>query len=369
VTPNWQKGLPLFEQSLGSVYKKAGYETIHYGKWHLAEDYDYRPNRPMDPESHGFEEVFVTQKPKSGADPEADAHNVERLTRKTIAFLRRPHQRPFFCVLAHNAIHRPEMASSKLVEYFKSKPHREGEWRHPVLAAMTYEVDRSFGHLMEALNESGLRENTIVVFTADHGAMSRSDERKPWRGSKANLYEAGLRVPLLIRYPKSIASGHDVPGVVSLADLFPTLLDLSGVGVPEVELDGVSLSPWLQRKQNESPHKTLCWHFPHYHHLGLAPSGSIIRGKYKLIEWFEGSIGKSDASPDYELFDLDEDPWEEHDISGELSDVRDELALSLRQWREKVGAQEMELNSDFDPSQDGQSAEPPLGDAETNAVK
>jgi arylsulfatase A len=115
VTPNWQKGLPLFEQSLGSVYKKAGYETIHYGKWHLAEDYDYRPNRPMDPESHGFEEVFVTQKPKSGADPEADAHNVERLTRKTIAFLRRPHQRPFFCVLAHNALHRPEMANGGIL--------------------------------------------------------------------------------------------------------------------------------------------------------------------------------------------------------------------------------------------------------------
>ena len=362
ITPDWKQGLPISEYTYGSVFGEAGYETVHFGKWHLAENYDYVPNREMDPESHGFERVFVTRKPKGDSDPEADAHNVEKLTEKTIEFIRGSHERPFFCVLAHNAIHRPEMAPAKLVEKFESKAAREGDWREPVLAAMTSQVDDSFGRLMEALEDSKLKRSTIVVFTADHGAMSESEERKPWRGSKADLYEAGLRVPLLIRFPDRIASGYEMTGAVSLIDLFPTLLELTGTEFSKAELDGVSLAPWLEKKRYGSPNDSLYWHFPHYHHLGLAPCGSMTKGRFKLIEWFDSSIGGSDTISSYELFDMENDPWEERDVAAELPDVRDELALALKLWRQKIGAQEMTVNENYDPSVGGQRSEPPLGD-------
>ncbi|MCB1122263.1 MAG: sulfatase-like hydrolase/transferase, partial [Verrucomicrobiae bacterium] len=174
ITPDWQKGLPVSEQTLGDVYRSHGYETVHIGKWHLAEDYHYQPNRPMDPESHGFEEVFVTRKPKPDFDPEDDPHNVEKLTDRTIDFLRRPHEKPFLCVLAHNTIHRPEMAPAAYLERFQNKPVFEKEWCHSTQAAMVAELDDSFGRLMKALEDSGLKENTIVVFTADHGAYADS---------------------------------------------------------------------------------------------------------------------------------------------------------------------------------------------------
>ena len=367
ITPDWQRGLPVSEYTYGRVFGEAGYETVHFGKWHLAEDYSYVPNRDMDPESHGFERVFVTMKPKANADPEADAHNVEKLTEKTIEFIRGPHERPFFCVLAHNAIHRPEMAPAKLVEKFESKVAREEDWREPVLAAMTSQVDDSFGRMMEALEDAGLKNDTIVVFTADHGAMSRSEERKPWRGSKADLYEAGLRVPLLIRYPKRIARGYELSGAVSLTDLFPTLLDLTGTDFSEAELDGVSLKPWLEKKRHGSSHEALYWHFPHYHHLGLAPCGSMAKGRFKLIEWFDGSIGKLDMISNYELFDMENDPWEERDIAEEFPDIRDEMALALKCWRQSIGAQEMTLNEEFDPTRGGQRSEPPVGDRKMKA--
>ena len=368
ITPEWQNGLPVSEYSYGRVFKEAGYETAHFGKWHLAEDYHYEPNREMDPESHGFEEVFVTKKPKADADPEEDAHNVEKLTRKTIEFLEGSHDRPFFCVLAHNAIHRPEMAPARLVEKFESKSARNGDWRHPMLAAMTSQVDDSFGRLMDTLDETRLTDNTIIVFTADHGAMSRSEELKPWRGSKADLYEAGLRVPLLIRFPERIARDYELSNAVSLADLFPTLLDLAGVASPDVELDGVSLTPWLRRERADAPADALYWHFPHYHHLGLAPCGAMTKGRFKLIEWFDASIGGSRELPSYELFDLEADPGEQRNLADEMPDVRDELALALRKWRRRVGAQEMTVNACFNPSAGGQRSEPPLGDEEMKAV-
>lgn len=368
LTPDWQRGLPIAEKSIGRIFKDAGYETAHFGKWHLAEDYNYKPNRPMDPESHGFDELMVTKKPKAGEDPETDTHKVEKLTKRTIEFLRRPHDRPFLCVLAHNAIHRPEMAPAELVERFESKPIETGEWRHSVLAAMTFQVDQSFGRLMDTLREEGLAENTIVVFTSDHGAMGRSDERKPWRGAKADLYEAGVRVPFLVRDPRIKNAGRKVSDPVLMTDLYPTLLDLAGVPSPDEEIDGVSLVPWLRNELENPPHDKLFWHFPHYHHFGLGPCGSMVQGKFKLIEWFESSIGNSGEHPGYELFDLEEDPGEEYDLSEAIPGVRDDMAASLDQWRKRIGAQEMTLNNNFDPSLEGQRAKPPVGDAEAKTI-
>ncbi|MBI4621771.1 MAG: sulfatase-like hydrolase/transferase [Verrucomicrobia bacterium] len=255
LAPAWQRGLPVAAVTLGDVLKARGYATAHFGKWQLAPDYNDRPGRPMDPESQGFDEVFVTRKPVPDADPETDPHHVHELTARTIDFVTRPRSQPFFCVLAHNAVHRPEIAPAGLVARYAARPGADAAVNRPVLAAMIDEIDRATGRLLD-----------------------------------------GLR-----------AAGRD--------------------------------------------RDTLCWHYPHYHHLGLAPAGAIRMGDFKLIEWFEVALGAVGAiGPAVELFDLKADPGETRNLVYEMPERCVEMRSRLRVWRRSVGAQEMRLNPTYDPS-------------------
>src|SRR4051812_36864353 len=109
LTPDWQRGLPVAATTIGDALKATGYVTAHFGKWHLAPDYQYHPGRAMDPESQGFDDVLVTRKPAPDVNPETDPHHVRTLTDRAIAFCTRPRTQPFLCVVAHNSLHRPEI--------------------------------------------------------------------------------------------------------------------------------------------------------------------------------------------------------------------------------------------------------------------
>lgn len=358
LTPRWRAHLPVEVDTIGDLFKACGYATGHFGKWHLAPDYHYRPGRPMDPESQGFDAVRVTRKPRPDADPENDPHYIDALTDDAIAFMHEAEQ-PFLCALAHNALHRPELAPASLVSKYAGKPGAERDCNRPVLAAMVEKVDRSLGRLLEALRASGRERDTVVIVTSDHGAFGRCDERKPLRGSKANLYEGGIRVPMLIRRSGGTA-GSVVEAPVCGADLLPTLLELTGRDIPS-GLDGRSLMPLLREPAGPSPHEALHWHFPHYHHLGCAPSGAIRVGRWKLIEWFERSLGGAPGAP-VELYDLETDPGEAGDLAAREPARCTDLLDRLRVWRREVGAQEMTPNPHFDPARGGQTAGPPPGD-------
>jgi arylsulfatase A len=362
LTPPWRRYLPVEADTIGDVLKAAGYATGHFGKWHLAPDYHYQPGRPTDPESQGFDDVVVTRKPVTSADPERDPHHVDRLTAEAIRFMSVPRAQPFLCVLAHNALHRPELAPAALVRKYAGKPGGNDDFNRPVVAAMTELIDRSVGRLLQFLDTSGLDRSTLVVFTTDHGALGRSAQRKPLRGAKADLYEGGVRVPLVYRW-----TGHLVPGEragpVFGTDLFPTLLEFCSVPVPE-KLDGVSLKPVLaQADAAPADRGDLCWHFPHYHHLGLSPCGAIRSGRWKLIEWFERTVGGASDGPAYELFDLEADVGESTNLADREPARRDELIRRLREWRGRVGAQEMAPNPHYNPNHDASAAPPPPGDA------
>jgi arylsulfatase A-like enzyme len=361
LTPAWRAHLPVDVTTLGDAFKANGYVTGHFGKWHLAPDYHYEPGRAMDPESQGFDEVLVTRKPLASADPEGDPHHIDRITDRAIEFTETAgNQGPFLCVIAHNALHRPEMAPRAQVEYFAGKRGAELDCNRPVVAAMTARVDASVGRLMEALRKSGSERETIVVFTADHGAFGQSAERKPLRGAKADLYEGGVRVPFVIHWPSRIPAG-DRQGAVFGTDLFPTLLDLARLPAPATT-DGLSLCRELFEPAVPLAQRELYWHFPHYHHLGLGPCGAVLAGRWKLIEWFDRTIGGQESGPPFELFDLETDPREECDVAtAQPARVR-ELAHKLVAWRRSVGAQEMLPNPKFDPAGPNQSAPPPPGD-------
>ncbi len=361
VTPPWRAHLPVETFTIGDAFKARGYATGHFGKWHLSPDYHYRPGRPMDPESQGFDTVCVTRKPLIDADPEKDPHHIDRLTDEAIRFMSAPRQQPFFCVLAHNALHRPELAPAAAVARFAARPGADAKVNRPVLAAMTEHVDRSFGRLLAHLVATGLDRETLVIFTADHGSFGPSEHRKPLRGAKADIYDGGIRVPLVARWPGRLGQGV-VAAPVFGTDLLPTLLDLVGGSPPPVAMDGVSLRAQLEEPSAPLAPRSFFWHFPHYHHLGLAPAGAIRSGRWKLIEWFERTIGGARDGAPYELFDLEADPGESVNRAAEQPDLCARLARELAAWRRDVGAQEMTRNPAFDDGGSGPTVPPPPGD-------
>ncbi len=362
LTPRWRPYLPVEEETLGRAFQRAGYATGHFGKWHLAVDYRYEKGRPTDPESHGFEEVLVTRKPTANADPEGDPHHTEAIARRASAFISAPRDRPFFCAVAYNALHRPELAPAAALARCAGRADAGDGCHRPVLMAMMEAVDRSVGLLLDALDQAGRARDTIVVFTSDHGAFDRSVERKPLRGAKADLYEAGIRVPLIVRWPGRIKGGAVSDVVIQNSDVFCTLCDLADVAPARPTPDGVSLRDVLLAGARELPARDLYWHFPHYHHLGLGPCGAIRSGAFKLIEWFDGSIGGAPERPPYELFDLAADPGEHHDLAAGKAETCARLAGRLRAWRREVGAQEMTVNPDFDATLGPTLPPPPTGD-------
>jgi len=361
LTPPWRPHLPVEVDTLGDLFKARRYATGHFGKWHLAPDYHYQPGRPMDPESQGFDTVRVTRKPPADADPEGDAHHIDLLTEDAIAFMDAPRSGPFLCVLAHNALHRPELAPAALVAKYERKAGADLDCNRPVVAAMVEQIDRSVGRLLEHLLTTGLDRETIVVFTSDHGAFGRSGDRKPLRGAKADLYEGGIRVPLLLRQPGGAGGGTVVPAPVFGTDLVPTLLELTG-HTPPAGLEGRSLRPLLLDPAGPPPHEALYWHFPHYHHLGLAPCGATLAGRWKLIEWFEQTVAGENSGVPLELYDLTTDPAESVNLATREPARCAELLERLRAWRRTVGAQEMSPNPRFDPASGPSRAVPPPGD-------
>jgi len=229
-------------------------------------------------------------------------------------------------------------------------------------AAMVESMDQSLGRVLEKLEALGLTEDTIVIFFSDNGGMAamnlgnpqrrvgreKLDEafagaNLPLRGAKGWLYEGGIRVPCIIKWP-----GNSGPGVVSdepiiSNDLYPTLLEMAGLpALPEQTLDGVSLVPLLKGKSIKR--EAIYWHFPHYSNHGMqSPGGAIREGDWKLLEYFENGT--------VQLFNLRDDIGEQHDLAGRMPDQAEELRRKLQAWRKSVGAAMMEPNPDYDPTQ------------------
>jgi arylsulfatase A-like enzyme len=222
-------------------------------------------------------------------------------------------------------------------------------------AAMVESVDESFGRVLTQLKELGLDERTIVIFTSDNGGMSAanfgnpqrvispkqldaafSTSNLPLRGGKGWLYEGGIRVPLLVRWPaKGRAGVCEVP-VIS-TDFFPSILEMTGVSADQQRaMDGVSLTGLLSGA-GEPKREALYWHFPHYSNHGLqSPGGAVRAGDYKLLESFENGT--------VQLFNLSTDPGEQHDLATVEPQRAAKLKTMLHAWRKSVNAQMMPPN-------------------------
>ncbi len=228
-------------------------------------------------------------------------------------------------------------------------------------AAMVEAMDESLGRVVKKLETLGLEEDTIVIFFSDNGGMAAmnvgnpnrrvgrdrldsafSTSNLPLRGAKGWLYEGGIRVPCIVKWPRQGRAGLVSRQPVISNDFYPTILDMAGLPArPGQALDGVSLVPAL--RGGPLKRDALFWHFPHYSNHGMqSPGGAIRVGDYKLLEYFEnGSV---------QLFNLAEDIGERHDLAASNPGKVNELLRRLKAWRDKVGARMMRPNPDHDPA-------------------
>lgn len=334
--PDWQMFLPLEETTVAEIFKEKGYRTAMFGKWHLSREKFGPESLPHYPDKQGFDDYFVIDKPGKNNDPESDPHKSDSIGNTSVRFIRENATRPFFLFASFSAIHNPLMDSAESIAYWKNMPGSDKPENNPVIAAMLSRMDRNIGKILEALDELDLAKNTMVIFYSDNGGLEREALQTPLRKGKGWLYEGGIRVPLIIRWPGVIEKEQICEELVSSYDFLPTFCDLVEMDQPE-NIDGISLLPLL-REGTPLPERNLYWHYPHYHSVGMTPGGAIRSGRWKLIEYFEKSLtGQMDKA--YELYDLDNDPGETDNLLGGRQAVVLDMAAKLRNWRKQTGAQ------------------------------
>ena len=323
--------LPLEEVTIAESLKAAGYATACVGKWHLG-------GPAFGPKEQGFDFVHVG---KANTVPSSDEGGKGEydLTAAAEKFITDNRDRPFFLYLPHNNPHVPIAAKPELVEKYKDS-------FNPIYAAMIETLDASVGRLMSKLDELKLSDRTIFVFSSDNGGLhvqelphTPATHNTPYRAGKGFLYEGGLRIPLIVRWPGVVKAGRVVDAPVINTDFVPTLLELAGV-TSGVSYDGVSIAALL--KGGDSQSRPFFWHFPHYTNQGGRPAGAVRDGHWKLIAHYDtGRV---------ELYDLSNDIGELHDIASDHADLVSGLHDKLKAWRKRIGAQENTPNPDFDPA-------------------
>ncbi len=342
--PAYPFNLPLEEITLGEVLGGAGYATGYFGKWHVSQHNGGYLNwsTTHGPLQQGFsegEQEFGShaygdttrpaeeKTPLAGGDLGRDA-----LTDKAVGFLRaqRGATKPFLLFLSHYYVHTPiRSRATWLAEKYAKRLPAGSDPRRAVYAAMVEILDHHVGEVMRALDELGLTENTLVVFTSDNGGHPEFAANAPLRGSKWNVYEGGLRVPWMVRWPGKVPAGATSEARFIGTDLMPTLAAAAGVERPRgVVLDGRNVLPLWQGEKTAAAaaaERELIWHFPFYHpETGFAtskpeigvedfavsqtfPQSAIRVGDWKLIHFYEGDRD--------ELYQLTSDPSEKTDLA------------------------------------------------------
>ncbi len=366
--PN-RNGLPPSVVTVADALKAAGYATGHFGKWHLAGKDGALPTE------QGFDvsfDSFGEGELKEGSEgnkkgPPEDPKGVYALTRKACAFIEEKKEGPFFCYLAHHAIHGPLQGKPEVVAHFKSKTPGE-EHKDALYAACVHALDDSVGLLVAKLRELDLEKNTLLVFTSDNGATQQSSQ-EPLRGSKGGYYEGGIREPFIAFWPGVVAPGTRCDTPVINVDLYPTFLDVAGASPTEgVTLDGESLLP-LFKGGKTLAREALFWHFPGYldspvlrgRELDVRtgfrsrPVSVIHKGDWKLHlyheEWMlDGGRDKLPENGAVELYNLAGDIGERVNVAATEPEKRDALLADLLAWQKSIGAiMPTEANPAFEP--------------------
>jgi arylsulfatase A-like enzyme len=341
--PDWTPYLPLSEVTIAEALKPAGYVSASVGKWHLGDEEYYPGKQGFDVNFGGCHlgatpSYFYPYKIPNIPNGKTGEYLTDRLTDEALAFLESSKSRPFFLYLAHYAVHTPVEAKPEMAARFREKVRPGQAHSHPEYAAMIESVDQSVGRVLGKLEELNLANDTIVIFNSDNGGVvgrRHITSNEPLREEKATLYEGGIRVPLVVRWPGVVQPGSvsDIP-VISV-DFFPTIMEMCGAPAPaQGAVDGLSLAPLL-RQRGGLQRNAIYWHYPHYNfHQPLIPTrpcGAVRKGDFKLIEFYEDGF--------VELYNLRQDIGERKNLARALPDKAVELRRDLDTWRKSVGAQ------------------------------
>lgn len=355
--PAIRQQLPLEEVTTAEALASKGYDTASMGKWHLG-------GPGFWPEQQGFATnvggtatgsppggYFRFKTPTMTAKDDAE-YLTDRLGEEAARYIADHRDRPFFLYLPHYAVHIPLQARADLLAKYRAKPAGDSPRSNPIYAAMLEGLDEAVGRVLRALDEAGVADRTVVIFTSDNGGLSTKEgpntpatSNAPLRDGKGYLHEGGIRVPLIVRWPGVTRPGTTCDVPASGQDLHPTLLAIAGAAPdPGTTLDGESLVPLL-RGQGTIKRDALFWHYPHYSNQGGRPGGAIRKGDRKLIENYEDGR--------LELFDLRSDPGERRDLAAEFPDEAARLRDQLAAWRASVDAQMPTPNPDYAPAKAG----------------
>ncbi|MFT5291654.1 MAG: arylsulfatase A-like enzyme [Planctomycetota bacterium] len=371
ITPTTATRIAFEHETLAEVFREAGYATALFGKWHLG-------GGPHAPSQHGFETV-VGGGPHAGppsyfspfdiADlpPAEDGdYLTDVLVDGTVDWLQTEREKPFFACLWFYQVHAPFQAREDLREEAFVRMDPADPQHSPTYAAMVNSMDDGVGRVLETLKSLGLDENTIVVFASDNGGNQydtiygdvldspRSGvaptRNLPLRGGKGTLWEGGVRVPLVVSWPRAVKEGRLHAGTVTEAlatstDLYPSLLELAGLPArDEQALDGHSFVPALTGEGVQREEVVV--HFPHDFTVSGNRAGiSLRRGNHKLMRVWADGVSGADREL---LYDLEADGAEANDLADELPRVRAELAMRLDHYLERTGALVPVANPSFD---------------------
>ena len=355
--PLIRQELPLDEETLAESLHAVGYATAHVGKWHLG-GAGFEPTRQgfdlnIAGDSTGSPLNYFAPFGRQGrimpglGDAPTGQYLTDRLTAEAERFLEANRARPFFLYLPHYAVHIPMKAKDELIaKYPKWDGTPHGRQENPVYAAMLESLDDSVGRIVAKIDELGLTANTLIVFTSDNGGLATLEGpntpptiNAPLREGKGYLYEGGLRVPLIVRWPGRVRQGIENTPVWA-ADLPVTVKALCALPGP-ITGDGVSLASLLTDGKPLAA-RPLFWHYPHYSNQGGRPGGAVRDGDWKLVEDYQ--TGRR------ELFHLGRDASESTNRAESEPVKVEELAAKLAAWRKDIDAQMPTPNTAYSPN-------------------
>ena len=332
--------LPLKHVTLAERLKEdAGYATAFIGKWHLYTGNEEKYN----PLNQGFD-INIGGCSYGGPPTFFDPYRIDflpnrkegeylpdRLADETIDFIgeQKSKGKPFFAALWNYTVHWPMEAPAELVEKYKKLPVKG--YRDHRYAAMIEAMDSAIGKVLRSLDEMKISDETLVIFSSDNGPFGGVGDARPLRADKGHLYEGGIRVPLIVRWPGKVKSGITDPTPIILTDFYPTILDAAGLSPdPNSPVDGENILPHLKGKE-KLKERAIYWHYPNFAFHRDNRLGSAIReGDHKLLHFYD--------TDSVELYNVGKDISEKNDLSVELPKVASRLKGKLKSWLKESGA-------------------------------
>jgi len=329
ITYQQYRGLDPTAVTLAEVLNKAGYVTGIFGKWHLGARPHFHPHSRGFDEFYGFlagahsffpvlneEPVYSTIMRGRDAISEPE-YLTDAIARETVRFINKHHDQPFFAYVPFNAVHTPIQATPVYQERFPdvSDPKRRDYY------AMTSALDDAVGKIIDVIDRQGITRDTLIIFLNDNGGpiYTGVQSNGPLRLGKLFLFEGGVRVPMIIKWPGSVPPTTIFDGTVSSLDVFPTVCSAANIDLRKVvDFDGVDLLPFLSGDANGNPHQTLFW--------SNGPNVAVRSGDWKLIKSYNNAW----------LSNLAEDLGEENNLATDRPEIVERLESELEGWKSEM---------------------------------